>query len=75
MQGIFRKGVTRMKNIMCPVCGIELEARLAHGRKSNKPFIMMICPNDGRHFRAFITDPDYVSRVLKSLNDSENPEN
>ncbi len=50
----------------CPVCHQPLTLRLARGRKSGKPFLMLICGQDGRHFRAFITDKKYVSRVLES---------
>lgn len=45
----------------CPVCSDKMELRPAIGRKSKKQFIMIICPNDGRHFRGFITDREYVS--------------
>jgi hypothetical protein len=39
----------------------------AQGRRSKKPFIMLLCPQDGRHFRAFINDKEYVSEVLNKL--------
>jgi hypothetical protein len=38
---------------------------MAKGRASNKPFIMLICPKDGRHFRAFISDQTYINKVLE----------
>ena len=47
----------------CLVCGTQLEVRVATGRKSGKPFLMVICPSDGRHFRGFVGDKDYVQRV------------
>jgi hypothetical protein len=50
----------------CPVCAIPLIIKSASGRKSNKSFIMLVCPKDGRHFRAFITDQSYVKKVLDS---------
>lgn len=53
-----------MKEIKCPICSNDLSVRMAKGRKSNKPFIMLVCPHDGRHFRAFITDQEYVKTVL-----------
>ncbi len=53
-----------MKNISCPVCGQGIEVRPSRGRKSNKPFIMLICPVNGRHFRAFITDQTYMKEVM-----------
>ena len=51
----------------CPVCGLGLSLSSAVGRKSGKPFIMMKCPKDGRHFRAFITDREYVTDVTTRL--------
>ena len=51
----------------CLICGGPLIVRLAHGRKSGKPFVMLVCPRDGRHFRAFINDQAYVRQVLDRL--------
>lgn len=59
-----------MKNINCPICANALSIRIAHGRKSNKPFIMLKCDTDGRHFRGFITDQEYVKRVLNEATGS-----
>ena len=53
--------------IPCPVCNGPLAVRLAHGRRSNKPFVMLICERDGRHIRAFINDRQYVGRILDQL--------
>jgi hypothetical protein len=53
--------------IPCLICGTPLTLRLARGRKSGKPFLMLICPVDGRHFRGFITHRDYVAGVLTRL--------
>ncbi len=55
-----------MKEIKCPICGNNLSIRMAKGRKSNKPFIMLVCQQDGRHFRGFITDQQYVKTVLST---------
>ena len=49
------------------VCSGHLAVRPAQGRKTGKTFIMMICPTDGRHFRGFITDQDYVARITRRL--------
>ena len=49
----------------CHVCHQPLTLRLAKGRKSGKPFLMLICGQDGRHFRSFFTDKKYVSAVLE----------
>ncbi|AOV99947.1 hypothetical protein [Dehalococcoides sp. UCH007] len=54
-----------MNEILCPICTSRLNIRMAKGRISNKPFIMLICPKDGRHFRAFISDQTYIARVLE----------
>ena len=54
-------------NVPCLVCGEFLSMRLARGRKSGKPFIMLLCPHDGRHFRAFITHQPYVRDVMDNL--------
>lgn len=51
----------------CPVCKRELTVKLAHGRKSGKTSLMLVCPSDGRHFRGFIADRDYVSGVVNLL--------
>ena len=56
-----------VQSIPCLICGDPLTVRLARGRKSGKPFIMLICGSDGRHFRGFITDQSYVSGLLSRL--------
>ena len=53
--------------IPCIVCGSNLALRTARGRKSGKPFLMLICQVDGRHFRGFINDQSYVKQVLMHL--------
>ncbi len=57
----------REVSIPCLVCGEPLTFRPAEGRKSHKPFIMLVCGIDGRHFRAFINDQKYVAQVLKRV--------
>ncbi len=54
-----------MNVISCPICHVPITVKGAKGRKSNKPFIMLVCPQDGRHFRGFITDQSYVRQVLE----------
>ena len=56
-----------MKPIACPVCQEDIQVSTAQGRKSGKPFVMLKCVSDGRHSRAFITDQDYVSRIVGQL--------
>ena len=57
-----------MNTIGCPICSKPLSVTVAKGRKSNKPFIMLKCPVDGRHFRGFITDQAYVKQVIEKGN-------
>lgn len=42
-------------------------ARLARGRKSGQPFVMLKCRREARHYRAFINDKAYVAQVLERL--------
>jgi hypothetical protein len=53
--------------VSCLICTAALALRLVRGRKSGKPFLMLVCPVDGRHFRGFITHRDYVAGVLARL--------
>ena len=59
--------MTVLAGIPCLVCGEPLTVRLAHGRKSRKPFVMLLCARDGRHFRGFINDRSFVDGVLTRL--------
>ena len=49
----------------CIICRSALSIRPATGRKSGKSFIFMVCPQDGRHFRAFIADQAFVQKVVE----------
>ncbi len=53
--------------VPCPVCDQPISIRLAHGRKSGKPFIELRCSQDGRHFRGFIADKPYINKVFNHL--------
>ena len=55
----------------CPICSRPLSVELAWGRKSGKPFVMLRCAQDGRHFRAFINHRPYVEEVLRQLEEHE----
>ncbi len=55
------------QKVQCPVCQRPLTLRLAQGRKSGKTFLMLLCSQDGRHFRGFINDREYVDGVLSRL--------
>lgn len=64
-----------MNTIGCPVCSKPLSVTVAKGRKSNKPFIMLKCDVDGRHFRGFITDQNFVRRILQNHANASLPSN
>ena len=64
-----------MNTIGCPICSKPLSVTVAKGRKSNKPFIMLKCDVDGRHFRGFITDQDFVRRILQNHVNTSLPSN
>jgi hypothetical protein len=51
----------------CPICGESLNLSLARGRKSGKPFLMLRCLVDGRHFRGFITHRPFVESMLNKI--------
>ena len=55
-----------MTEVRCPVCAAALKLTTARSRKSKIPrtFLMLACPKDGRHFRGFISDRDFVQRTL-----------
>ena len=53
--------------VPCPVCQSPLSLRPTQGRKSGKPSLMFICPQDGRHFRGFINDRTFVTQVHARL--------
>ena len=61
--------VYRESAIPCIVCTGPLTVKMARGRKSGKLFLTLLCGVDGRHFRAFINDREYVDQVLKQLED------
>ena len=59
--------MTTSQPVPCLICGTSLSLRTARGRRSGKPFLMLVCPIDGRHFRGFISDRNYVKQVLDRL--------
>ena len=52
--------------IPCPVCHTPLAVRLAKGRKSGKPFVSLVCSQDGRHFRGFIADKEFIGKFAEN---------
>jgi len=67
-QSITRK---QHQSLQCPVCGDPLSFQITRSKKSGKPSLMMKCLRDGRHFRSFICDRDYVKRVLEHLEEQQ----
>jgi hypothetical protein len=61
------------QGIPCLICGDPLSVRPARGRKSGKPFVMVVCGRDGRHFRGFVTDQAYVGELLSRVEGKLNP--
>ena len=55
-----------MTEIRCPVCSTSLRICPARSRKAKNPklFLMLVYPQDGRHFRGFIGDQAYVRKVM-----------
>lgn len=61
--------------LQCPVCLEPLAFQIARGRKSGKPFLMVKCLRDARHFRGFIGDRGYVQRLLERLEQGQSSVN
>ena len=59
------------QSLQCPVCGEAMAFQIARGRKSGKPFLMVKCLRDGRHFRGFVGDKIYVEKLLEHLEASK----
>ena len=57
-----------MSSIPCPVCATPLTIAPARSRKARNPklFLMLVRPQDGRHFRGFINDKEFVNRALEA---------
>ena len=58
------KNPTDKTTVSCHICQAALKVTLARGRKSGKPFVMLTCPEDGRHIRAFVADRTYVENLI-----------
>ena len=55
-----------MEGIRCPVCGKQIKVRTSTSQRG-KVALVLACPQDGRHLRAFINDPEYVRGVVETL--------
>ena len=53
-------------NVRCPLCQTALRFSLASSRRAKvkKHFVMLVCPTDDRHFRGFISDQQFVGRLI-----------
>ncbi|MFC2045326.1 hypothetical protein ACFLUH_01440 [Chloroflexota bacterium] len=49
----------------CLICGAELKQSVCQGKRERRA-IMLYCPDDGRHFRAFINEPKVVEVLCQS---------
>ena len=63
------------QSIQCPVCGDPLAFQITRSRKSGKPSLMLKCPRDGRHFRGFICDRNYLQQILERIEQAQKPAN
>lgn len=59
-----------LKEMPCPVCAEALAVRITKSRNGNVS-LMLVCVIDGRHFRGFINDREYVGDILDRLDARE----
>lgn len=60
-----------MSSVNCPVCSHRLDMGPRENARNGRIFLMLVCPEDGAHFRAFINDRDYVGKVVKGMQELE----
>ena len=62
-----------MIDVKCPICAEPLRFSIASSRKAKrkKAFVMLVCPKDGRHFRGFISDQQWVGRLVEAQTDTD----
>lgn len=53
-------------SLNCPVCAGPLRVSVTRSARG-KAAVMLSCPKDGRHLRAFVNDKGFVASVIKSL--------
>lgn len=58
--------MTDIPTIRCPVCEAELKVTTSTSKLGNVALVFA-CPRDGRDFRAFINNKEYVRRVMDSI--------
>jgi hypothetical protein len=59
--------MTSATSIPCLICQQPLTLRLARGRKSGKPFLMLVCPQGWSGLPGLFNDQAYVKQVLARL--------
>ena len=50
----------------CFLCGAALAVKLTQS-KTGRVAVAMACSRDGRHWRSFVNDHDYVAQVVARL--------
>ena len=58
--------MNEIPTINCPVCGAGLKVNTCTS-KAGKVALVLVCPKDGRDFRAFINNREYIQGVFDSL--------
>ncbi len=62
--------MSEIPTINCPVCGAGLKVNTCTS-KAGKVALVLVCPKDGRDFRAFINNREYIREVFDSLERSK----
>ena len=58
--------MSEIPTISCPVCGVQLKVNTCTS-KAGKGALVLVCPRDGRDFRAFTNNREYIREVFDSL--------
>ena len=62
--------MSNIPTINCPVCGAGLKVNTSTS-KAGKVALVLVCLRDGRDFRAFINNKEYIQEVFDSLETSK----
>jgi hypothetical protein len=55
----------------CPVCRAALIARITRPGHAGRPGVYFTCPEDSRHVRGFVNDPEFVRRAQACADPAE----
>ena len=58
--------MSNVPSIGCPVCGLGLKVATTKSQRG-KVALVLVCPDDGRHFRGFINDIKFVRQVMEAI--------